>query len=318
MLPVYLLFILGFALLIKGADWLIDGAVAIARRLNLSEIVIGLTIVAFGTSAPELVVNVVSSIRGAGELVAGDIVGSNIANIALGLGVAGLVAPFTVKRSLVKKEIFIGLVGAFLIYLLATQNGALLTISTLAGLILLAGFSIFIYLLYRAVKSGEHLSEIEEVHKHKHSLPIAGLITVAGLAGLVIGGKLAVDNAIIIAENFGVSESLIGLSLVALGTSLPELVTAIIAMRKKKFDIAVGGIVGSNIFNIFWILGLSAVIRPVVFGDHLVVDIGVLVGITLLFIATIFAGKRYQVARWEAAILLASYVAYMGYIFGRG
>jgi len=310
----YLLFALGFALLVKGANWLIDGSVSFARRLCISEIIIGLTVVAFGTSAPELVVNIVSSVRGSSDLVVGNIVGSNIANIALVLGVAGLIAPLAVKKELVKKEIFLGIIGAAAIYLLAVKSGETLTLGRISGGILLTGFTAFLWLIYRSAKSGE----MENVEKHKLSLFAAIGLAVGGLTGLAVGGQLVVGNAIVIAENFGISQSLIGLTLVALGTSLPELVTSIVAIKKNKSDIAIGNAVGSNIFNIFWVLGLSAVIRPIVFDVKLKFDIIVLGIVTLLFVALIFIGKKYKISKWQSAVLLAGYIGYLGFIIWRG
>ncbi len=319
MFTVYLLFVLGFALLIKGADWLIRGAVAIAKRFRISEIAIGLTVVAFGTSAPELVVNIISSIRASGELVVGNIIGSNVANIALVLGVSGAIAPLAIKKSLVRKEIPFGILGILAIYFLATKNGDILTIGKTGGGILLAGFVVFLWIIYRSTQQGEDLIEIpgEEMAKET-GLKMSGVLTVGGLIALGLGGELVVDSAMRIAENFDVSEKLIGLTLVAIGTSLPELVTSVMAVLRSKMDIAIGNVVGSNIFNIFWVLGVSALVSPIEFPAGIVVDLAVLGGITLLLLVATFSGEKYKLDRWEAAILLTSYVSYIGFIVWRG
>ncbi len=313
MLPTYFLFALGFVLLVKGADWLIEGAVSIARRFKISEIAIGLTIVAFGTSAPELVVNVISSIRESGELVVGNIIGSNVANIALVLGVAGLIAPIAIKRSLLQKEIPFGLLGAAAIYLLATKNGDLLTLEKWSGGTLLFFFGIFLWFVWQSKKSKKKNHPKPELKPW----PAIGF-TAGGLLALGLGGDLVVNSAIQIADSFGVSEKLIGLTLVAIGTSLPELVTSAVAVKKGKIDIAVGNVVGSNVFNIFWVLGVSAVINPITFSSSTIIDVSVLMGITFLLLLATFTGKKYKLDTWEAVILLSSYAAYLGFVFWRG
>jgi len=311
----YFLFALGFVLLVKGAEWLIEGAAVFARKFHISEIVVGLTLVAFGTSAPELVVNIISSLRGSGELVMGNIVGSNIANIALVLGCAGLIAPLAIQKDLMKKEIPLGIFGVLLIWLLAKPTGELLTINRLGGLILIIGFGIFLYLIFRYSKSK---FQFPNIITKEMTLRTSLIFIVVGLIALSFGGEFVVDSARKIAESFGVSEKLIGLTLVAIGTSLPELVTSIVAVWKKKVDLAIGNIVGSNVFNIFWVLGVSAVIQPVTFNQAIDFDLVVLTGFTLLLLSAIFFGKRYQLNRWGAALLLISYSGYLGYIVNRG
>lgn len=312
----YFLLVIGFGFLAKGADFLVNGSVSLAKRFRVSEIVIGLTIVAFGTSAPELVVNIIGSISGAGELIVGNIVGSNIANLALVLGIAGLFAPLAIRSSLIRKEIPLGLIGAILIYLLATNSGDTLTLERLSGALLLLGFFAFLYFIYRAICARKYIAETDKTRAHTIGTAIG--LTLGGLVGLTLGGKLVVDNAIIIATNFGISEGLVGLTLVALGTSLPELTTSVVAVRKGKTDLAVGNAVGSNIFNIFWVLGLSAVIRPIVFNQKIGFDIAFLVAITALLIGLAFFGKKYELARWQAALFLTSYLGYIWFIVQRG
>jgi len=332
----YFLFIVGFILLIKGANWLINGSTALARRFKISEITIGLTIVAFGTSAPELVVNVLSSLKASGELVVGNIVGSNIANFGLGLGVAGLIAPLVVKKSIIKKEIPMGLLGVAFIYLLATHPGQFpenFTITRFGGLILFLGFCCFLYFIWKAEKEGE----LQKPEKAKISLPAAIFLAIIGLSGLAFGGETVVENAVTIAKSWGVSEKLIGLTLIAIGTSLPELVTSIIAARKGKSDIAIGNIVGSNVFNIFWVLGASAIITPIHYPANLIVDLGVLATITIFFVLVTYMGKsgfslffwrkkdtldllgkENVLSRLGASILVVSYFVYLGFVIWRG
>ncbi|MDD3066421.1 MAG: calcium/sodium antiporter [Candidatus Gracilibacteria bacterium] len=311
----YFLFALGFVLLVKGAEWLIEGAAVFARKFHISEIVVGLTLVAFGTSAPELVVNIISSLRGSGELVMGNIVGSNIANIALVLGCAALIAPLAIQKDLMKKEIPLGIFGVLLIWLLAKPTGELLTINRLGGLILITGFGVFLYLIFRYSKSK---FQFPNIITKEMTLRTSLIFIVGGLIALSFGGEFVVDSARRIAESFGVSEKLIGLTLVAIGTSLPELVTSVVAVWKKKVDIAIGNVVGSNVFNIFWVLGISAVIQPTTFNQTINFDLVVLVGFTLLLLTATFLGKRYQLNRWGAALLLISYAGYLGYIVNRG
>lgn len=309
----YLLFALGFAMLVKGADWLVEGAVTFARRFRINEITIGLTIVAFGTSAPELVVNVVSSIRASGELVVGNIIGSNIANIALVLGTAGILAPLVIKKSLIKKEIPFGILGAFLIYFLAVRNIETFTLGRWGGGILLVLFGVFLWLVWSSKEVEEKIKT-----KAKHNLGMAGFFIIGGLLGLGVGGEFVVSSAVKIATNFGVSEKLIGLTLVAIGTSLPELVTSAVAVKRGRIDIAVGNVVGSNVFNIFWVLGFSALINPISFATNTMVDLGVLVGITMLLLLATFTGKKYSLDKWEASMMLIAYFVYLGFAIWRG
>lgn len=316
----YLVFTLGFLLLVGGADWLIKGASALAKKFGLSEIAIGLTVVAFGTSAPELVVNIVSSFRASGELIVGNIIGSNIANIALVLGSAGLLAPLAIERELIRKDIPIGILGVAAIYLLATKNGGEFILDRLDGLVLFLGFIAFLWLIYRAAKSKKDVAAAEAptIKKAPIKTGMALVFVGGGLAALALGGEFVVDSAIRIARHFEVSEKLIGLTLVAIGTSLPELVTSVIAVWRKKIDLAIGNVVGSNVFNIFWVLGASALVNPVHFPATAVTDLLVLIGFSFLLLAANVLGKKYTLDRWQAAILFTSYIAYLGFIMWRG
>lgn len=314
----YLFFIIGFALLVKGADWLVDGSSAIAKRLGISDLVIGLTIVAFGTSTPELLVNLVASFKGNSEIAIGNILGSNIANILLILGVSALIYPLEIKKSTTWKEIPMNLLAAAVLFFMA--NDVLIDkmpasfLSRIDGLILLSFFLIFLVYTVGLAKA-EHESE-EGVKKH--SIPIALLMTFGGLIALTFGGKWVVDGAVALARLWGISESLIGLTIVAVGTSLPELATSAMAAYKHKSDIAIGNIVGSNLFNIFWILGISAFIRPLPINTSTNFDMAVCFGATLLLFIFCFTPKRGRLARHEGAIFLVCYIAYVAYLIMRG
>ncbi len=302
------LLILGFLLLIKGADWLVNGASSLARARNVSDLVIGLTIVAFGTSAPELVVNSVAAIQGREEMVFGNVLGSNNFNLFMILGITGLISPLFVQRSTIKKEIPISLAAVIILYFIVNDF-----ISEWAGLNRVEGFFLLFlfggFLYYIKKQLSNNPGELNADSEKMSVLKITGLIII-GLAGLVFGGKLVVDSATEIAQSLGVSEKVIGLTIVAVGTSLPELATSIMAALKKNADIAVGNIIGSNIFNILLILGCSAVIRPLKFDPIFNNDIFLLVGGTFALMIFMFTGKRKKLDRWEALLLLITYLIY--------
>ncbi|MFC3879133.1 calcium/sodium antiporter [Algoriphagus namhaensis] len=315
MLISLILLFLGLALLVKGADWLVDGATVLAKKNRISDLAIGLTIVAFGTSAPELVVNVVASSGNYPDIVFGNVIGSNNFNLFVILGISGLIIPLSVQSSTVWKEIPFSLFAVILLffltnsYLIAGDN----QLTRLDGFILLGLFLAFLYYVSTQLKSEETEQAVEVSDYSK--LKIWGLIII-GLAGLVLGGKLVVDNAVSMAQTLGVSEKIIGLTIVAAGTSLPELATSIVAAYRKNTDIAIGNIIGSNIFNIFLILGVSSQVRPLDFNPSFNTDIYLLIaGTTFLFLA-MFTGKKKKLDRWEALILLITYLLYTGYLIG--
>ncbi|HNY13933.1 MAG TPA: calcium/sodium antiporter [Bacteroidales bacterium] len=308
MLTDIILLLLGFGLLIIGANWLVDGSSALARKFRVSDLAIGLTVVAFGTSAPELVVNLFAAAQGHHDIVFGNILGSNNFNIFVILGIAGLITPLAVKSSTVWKEIPISL-GALLILFLMANDFILKgsnVVSRIDGILLLVCLVAFLYYVFRQLRT-----EGEEHHEHKHiSVPVMTGLILFGLAGLIAGGRLVVVNAVDLAQDMGVSEKIIALTIVAAGTSLPELVTSVIAGIKKNNDIAIGNIIGSNIFNIFFILGISAAIRPQEFDPSFNSDIlMVALGTIFLFLA-MFLGKRHKLDRWEAGVLLIIYIGY--------
>lgn len=306
----------GFVVLIKGADWLVSGASALAKKKNVSDLAIGLTVVAFGTSAPELVVNVLASFQGHQDIAFGNIIGSNSFNLFVILGIAGLIAPLSVQSSTVWKEIpisFIALVTLFFLannFFLAGQPA----LSRIDGLILLVMFGFFLLYVYKQLKVDPQINL--DSHTKYTTLTTWGLILI-GLAGLIVGGRLVVDSAVKMAQEWGISQKVIGLTIIAAGTSLPELATSVVAAIKKNNDIAVGNIIGSNIFNIFLILGVSSVIRPLPFdstfnGDMYFIAIG-----TFALFAMMFTGGRKKLDRWEAGLLLAAYIAYTALLITR-
>jgi cation:H+ antiporter len=307
-----LLLSVGFLILIKGADWLVAGATFLAKKYGVSDLAIGLTIVAFGTSAPELVVNIYASASGHDGIALGNVIGSNLFNLFFILGITGLIVPLKVQSSTVRKEIPMSLIATLLMLLLANNffNGSAGEISRIDGFILLAGFAYFLYYVYRMQRetpdSGEGTEKPVSVKMYRIVLLIA-----AGLAGLVFGGNLILDNAVEIAHMIGISEKVIGLTIVAAGTSLPELATSIVAAIRKNNDIAVGNIVGSNIFNLLMILGLSSVIRPLSYDQLFNQDMILLFAGTILLFFAMFTGKRKSLDRWEAAIMLVVYIAYV-------
>lgn len=312
LLPLLLL-ILGFALLIKGADFLVDGASALALRFHITPIVIGLTVVSFGTSSPELIVNVLAAAQGNSALSFGNIVGSNIINILLILGVASLIRPLHTQHNTVWREIPFSLLAVLVLFSLANDGlfaGLPSSIARNDGLVLLLFFVIFMAYTFGISK----VSTQDSVAVPEMSSPKMTLYMVIGLLGLILGGKFVVDNAMALAKMIGLSDKVIGLTVVAIGTSLPELFTSAVAAAKGKMDIAVGNVVGSNIFNIFWILGLTSLIRPVVFDASMNVDVAVLTIASLLLFFTMFTGKRRLIDRWEAVIFLLLYVAYTIYL----
>ncbi len=304
MLITIILLVLGFLLLIKGADFLVDGSSSVAKRFGISNIVIGLTVVAFGTSTPELVVNLLSAFKGTTDIAIGNVLGSNIANIMLILGVTGLISPLVIKKNVVWKDMPFALLSG--IVLLFLSIGAF--ISRIDGIILLAFFGLFMVYIFSSIKNSPK-DEDEEIHQY--GVGKSTLYIVGGLAFLVLGGKWVVDSAVTLATSWGLSEAVIGLTIVAIGTSLPELVTSVVAAKKGKADIAIGNVIGSNIFNIFWILGLTSVISPLPFSTGSLIDLWVSVGATVLLFVWMFVGKRYVLKRWQSAVFIVLYITYL-------
>lgn len=312
MLP-YILLIAGFAILIKGADFLVDGATSISRRYNISDLVIGLTVVAFGTSSPELFVNLVAGIKGNTDIAVGNILGSNIANILLILGVSSVIRPLSVTEGTVWKEIPFSLLAAIVLGILANDvvidGAALSSLTRSDGLIFLSFFVIFMYYTFAIATEIEGMDEL--VPTKRYSILRSMLMIIGGLIGLSLGGKWIVDGAVVIAQRLGVSQSLVGLTIVAVGTSLPELATSAMAAYKGKLEIAVGNVVGSNIFNVLLVLGISATVRPLPFQLKYNWDIAAVIISTFLLFAFMYTGKKHLLDRWEGAIFILLYVAYV-------
>jgi len=311
----FLLIIVGLILLLKGGDWLVDGASSLARRYKISELAIGLTIVAFGTSAPELVVSFVASVGLHPEIAFGNVIGSNNVNLFFILGVTGLVAPLVVQKNTIRIEIPISLFAAVLLFLLANYGfilGNKNMLGRMEGFILLIFFVLFVYYVFKSMKAGE--ANNDETDKVIFSLWKSWLFIVLGLTCLVLGGKVVVDSAVNLARALNISEKVIGLTIVAIGTSLPELVTSVTAIYKKSSDIAIGNIIGSNIFNIFMVLGACSLWRPLEYSPVFNRDIYLLLGGTLFLLLAMFTGKKKTLDRWESAIFVAIYLGYIVYL----
>ncbi len=315
----YILLIVGLVFLIKGAEFLVDGASSIAKKFRVSNLVIGLTIVAFGTSAPELFVNLFASLNGTTDIAIGNIVGSNIVNMLFILGIAAIIYPLRVGKGTVWKEIPLSLLAAGLLLVMANDvfvDGAgINALTRIDGIIFVSFFVIFLY--YTFGIAGNQSADEQPAPRVYSGPASAGLIAL-GLVGLVLGGQWIVNGAVAIAASLGLSDALIGLTVVAIGTSLPELATSAVAAYKKNADIAVGNVVGSNIFNIFWILGLSAFISPLPFAPVLTFDLWVTVGASALLFVWMFLGKRHILERWQGVVFVLLYVVYVAAIVWRG
>jgi len=309
----YLLFLPGFYLLIKGADILVDGASSLAKRLKVSDLVIGLTIVALGTSAPELAVNISASYKGQTGIAISNVLGSNIANILLILGVSSIIRNVTVKENTVWKEIPFSLLAAIIVFLQANDvffgAGTKNQISRNDGLEMLAFFIIFLYYIFSIAKE-ENIFE-DEIPKLQLSLGKSIIYIIIGLILLPLGSDWVVNGAVRVAKFFGISEAYIGLTIVAIGTSLPEMATSIVALYKKNSDISIGNVVGSNIFNVFLILGTSSVIRPLEFSTKNNVDVVMTVLASLILFFSLFVGKKHEVERSQGILFLLIYIIYL-------
>lgn len=308
-----LLLVLGFVILIKGADWFVDGASAVAGNFKISKMLIGLTIVSFGTSAPEFAVSVKSIISGSGDIVLGNVVGSNIFNILLITGLSACIHTLTVKNNTVRKELPITMMMSALLVVLLSDNmfdKSLTNMFTRGdGLALILFFLVFIYYLISMMRNKTE----DEVEENIMKLPKAVFLTVVGIAGIVLGSNFVVDSASYIATALGVSERMIGITIIAMGTSLPELVTSVVATKKGEYDIAIGNVVGSNIFNIGVVIGIPVAL----FGTipnvtyNLVDLVMMLVSAVLLFI---FSYNDNKIKRNEGIIFLIMFVAYYSYV----
>ncbi len=298
--------VLGVWLVLNGADRLTEGASALARRMNVPEMIIGLTIVAAGTSAPELFVSLVSALKGTPDLAVGNVVGSNTMNSMLIVGCAAMVAPMVISKSTVKKDIPCSVLASILLLLIALDS----FLGRIDGIILLLGFAAFTTYTLLQAKQGQ-TEPVAEISQQQNPWKSAWFV-VAGLVELVIGSNAFVDHASNMALSLGISEGVVGLTVVAGGTSLPELATSVVAARKGQSAIAIGNVIGSNVFNILLILGLTATISPLQIEGVSTIDMAVmLLSVTLVWL---FSRTRYTVERWEGALLVIGYLAYLGWL----
>ena len=318
MVLAFVLLIVGFVLLVKGADVFVDGSVGIAKFLKIPSIIIGLTIVAFGTSAPEAAVSIIAGINGSNDIAVGNVIGSNMFNLLVVIGVSAVITPIAIQKQIVTKDypfmLLITAALAVMSYDVFFGNGQADVISRNEAVILLMFLGIFLFYLISSalrIRKENMSSESEDDEKPKYGIGISILLTIGGLAGIVIGGQLVVDSAEKIALGFGMSQTLVGLTIVALGTSLPELVTSVVAARKGESDLAVGNVVGSNVFNILFVLPASAVISPMNINSQSLTDLLILIGVSVL--GYIFCATKKQVGRIEGAVLIAIYAGYLAY-----
>ena len=311
LLPLFLL-IVGFVALILGANWLVNGATSVGVRAKMSPLIIGLTIVAFGTSLPEMIINVFSCIKGSPGLAIGNIIGSNTMNILLILGVSSMIFPIDVSKVSIRRDIPAGFVATFAITLMANDffKGTSATINWVEGLVLLAMGAGYLWITFKkSTNNQEHLEDSET----PKALPLGKTIIqlVSGVIGLYIGGELVSRNAQILALSWGMSESTVGLTVVATATSLPELITSVVAALKKNSSIAIGNVLGSNILNIFMVLGVSSLITPLPFDMRMNHQLMILFCANAIMLATVFTGKGRKISRFEGSLLTLGYVAFM-------
>ena len=311
-----ILLLVGLGLIVLGADWLVDGASAIARKAGVSEFVIGLTIVGFGTSCPELVVSLTGAIQGNADISIGNVIGSNIFNALFILGVTAVILPVSMTDSNRKRDIPVTLAVSVILVLFGMSKTLLGigdgdTLSRVEGIAFLLLFCVYLYSCFKF--DSKELADMTE-HKQR-KLPLAIFAVAAGLAGLIFGGELFVDSATDIARRLGVSDKFIAITILAGGTSFPELATCIVAAAKHKDQLALGNILGSNVFNILLILGCSSVITPLSFGGMSLVDGGILIASCVLLLIWAYSGRKCRIDRWEGAVMLLVFAAYYYYLF---
>ena len=328
----YIFLIIGFLLLIKGADLFVDGASGIAKKLGVPAVIIGLTIVSLGTSAPELAVSISASLKGSNDITMGNVLGSNLFNILAALGCTAIVAPLVIKKNVIKNDFIVNLIATFILYVFTFTGliGSKNSLSRIDGAVLvLMCITYIIYLIYTVMRIDKKedevalTSEFEDFEEQNIKSPNSTvkniILSIVGVIGIILGGKIVVDSASAIALGLGLSEKLVGLTIVAIGTSLPELVTSLVAAKKGENDIALGNILGSNTFNILLILGLSSVISPITIAASLSIDLIFLIIVTLIIGALIFLNKKKEkvLTRYEGVFLLALYIGYTVYIIIR-
>lgn len=303
----YILLIVGMFLLIKGADFFVDGSASVARRFHVPSVIIGLTIVALGTSLPEASVSINASIIGSNEIAISNIVGSNIFNTLVVVGCSALIAPFVMDSIIVKRDLYINILASLALAFFVL-NGVL---GRAEGLIFLAGLIVFLFMLIRSALNGRVHDEDVQVL----SLPKCAIFIIGGVAAIIIGGNVVVDSATVIAANFGMSDTLIGLTIVSIGTSLPELVTSVVAAKKNESGLSLGNAIGSNILNILFILGTSSTLHPILATVQNRIDAWILVAVAVFMLA--LSKISDQMSRKRGVLMIAIYVIYMIYIIVR-
>lgn len=314
MLVPVLLLVLGIVFLIIAGDWMVRGAAALARHWGVPALIVGLTIVAFGTSAPELVVGVQAVLQGAGELAAGNVIGSNIANVLLALGLPALIMAIPTNMTGVARNTFVCLFATVLFIALAFINNPL---AMWQGAILFAGIVIYLLWMFRLSKAGIHdpiLDEMTEIEEGEDGLPtnvwVSFVYVIVGIIGLVVGGKLIVDNAVFIAAEMGISETIIGLTIVAIGTSLPEIATVVVASYRGHSEVAIGNVLGSNVFNLFAVMGATALTGPVPIEPQLLAfDVWVMLASSAALL--VFVLRRQPIGKFTGIIFVIGYILYM-------
>ncbi|WP_026894931.1 calcium/sodium antiporter [Clostridiisalibacter paucivorans] len=312
----YIILILGFIFLIKGADFFVDGASSFAKIFNVPMILIGLTIVAFGTSAPEAAVSISAVLKGSNNIAVGNIIGSSIFNILVVVGISAIIKPININTKTISKEFPFLLLSLIVFYILISdislQGDTINMLSKGDGMILLALFMVFVYYLIEMAVTDKNAFE-DDIKGFSMSKSV--ILTVIGLVGIVIGGNMVVDSSSKIAMNFGMGETLVGLTIVALGTSLPELVTSIVAAYKGENEIAIGNVIGSNIFNMLLILGITSIIKPIYIESKIFFDMSYLLGATVLTYILIIKEKK--ATRYSGIVMSIFYIGYVGYIIMR-
>jgi cation:H+ antiporter len=316
----YIMLIIGLFLLVKGADYLIDGSSSLAHKYGVSSLFIGLTVLAFGTSLPELVVNIIAAFKNSGEIAFGNIIGSNMSNILLGLGISSLIITLKISKSTIKKEIPFSIIAVLLLIIFSEVfllfGHGIDRLSKFEGLILISGFVYFMYYVVKMAKSDMKVAENFKADVKKNSNLKIWIMIIGGLVALYLGGQWTVNNAIIVAKNFGMSEFFISATIIAIGTSLPEIITCIMAALKKDLDMVAGNIIGSNIFNILWILGITALITPVAIPTKLILDLVILLFVSLLLFFFVYRSK--QINKTHGIIFILLYILYIVFLFYRG
>jgi len=311
----FVFLIVGFVLLVKGADFFVEGSSTIAKYLKIPSIIIGLTIVAMGTSAPEAAVSIIAGINGSNDIAVSNVIGSNLFNLLIVVGVSAVIKPITIQNQIIRKEYPFMLMATIALIIMSFDNvlgnGTTNIITRSEAIVLIIFMCIFMYSIVSSALQSRKDNASDESDKPKHSILLSIVFTIGGLAGIIIGGQFVVDSAEKIALGFGMSETLVGLTIVAVGTSLPELVTSIVAAKKGESDIAIGNVVGSNIFNILFVLAASAVITPMGVNALCLTDMLILIVASLF--TYVFCITRNKVNRIEGVILTITYVVYLAY-----